>query len=151
MSAGDGVKTRFVDSRRLVSRQYLKSSPQLQDCAERLRGSHEAAGVQSRHERGVLSANDTGHDLDDHGVAWFEKAFCPLHDGEPLLEGPEKRAELREVRNSEYVELLECSPLVAVVEVSRKETQQLLVGGRPGVVDVQFPTQLDEEVVNEAG
>ena len=41
--------------------------------------------------------------------------------------------------------------LVAVVEVSRKETQTFFVGGRPGVVGVQFPTQLDEEVVNEAG
>ena len=59
---------------------------------------------------------------------------------ETLLEGPEKRAELREVRYSECVELLECSPLVTVVEVSRKETQEFLVGRRAGVVDVQFPT-----------
>ena len=141
------MEPRSVDSRRLDSRQYLKSRPHLQDRAERLRGSHKAAGVQSRHQRGVLSANDAALDLDDHSVAWFEKAFCFLHDGEPWLEGPERRAELREVRYSECVELLECSPLVTVVEVSRKETQQLLVGGRPGVVDVQFPTQLDEEVV----
>ena len=68
-----------------------------------------------------------------------------------MLEGPEKRAELRVVRYSECVELLECSPLVAAVEVSRKETQGFLVGGRPGVIDVQFPTQSDEEAVIEAG
>ena len=49
------------------------------------------------------------------------------------------------------MELFEGSPLVAVVEVSRKETQEFLVGGRPGVVDVQFPTQLDEEVVKGSG
>ena len=145
------MEPRSVDSRRLVCRQYLKSCPHLQDRAERLRGSHKAAGVQSRHQREVLSANDAAHDLDDHGVAWFEKAFCSLHDGDPLLEGLEKRAELREVRHSECVELLEYSPLVAVVEVSRKETQEFVVGGRPGVVDVQFATQLDEEVVNETG
>jgi len=48
------------------------------------------------------------------------------------------------------MELFEGSPLVAVVEVSRKETQKFTVGGGPGVVDVQFPTQLDEEVVDEA-
>ena len=87
------MEPRSVDSRRLVSRQYLKSRPHLQDRAERLRGSNKAAGVQSQHQLGVLSANDAEHDLDDHGVAWFEKAFCSLHDGDPLIEGPEKRAE----------------------------------------------------------
>jgi len=96
-TGGDGAETRSVDGRRLVGRQYLKGCPHLRDRVERLGDGHEAAGVQSRHQRGVLSANDAAHNLNDHGVTWFKKTLRTLHDGDPLFESPKKRTELREV------------------------------------------------------